>query len=195
MSKTPAGPKKTAKKVAKKTVKKAAKKVAPAKPVGPVASPDAYLAALPEPRRKAVEAIRETIRKNLPKGYAEGMQYGMIGYFVPHDVYPLGYHCDPKQPLPFASIASQKNHVGLYLFCIYMQPALQEWFASEWTKNGRKLDMGKGCIRIKDSGLDDIPLKLISQAVKKVPAKKFIEVYEQNLPESVKKKRAKAAGQ
>ena len=87
-----------------------------------------YLASLPEDRRKALNALRKVIKANLDKGFQEGMQYGMIGYFVPHEVYPAGYHCDPKQPLPFASVASQKNHIGIYLFCLYTDPDAVERF-------------------------------------------------------------------
>ena len=85
-------------------------------------SVDQYLAGLPADRRDAIEAVRAVILENLPKGYEEGMQYGMIGYYVPHRVYPAGYHCDPLQPLPFAALASQKNHMSLYLMCIYGNP-------------------------------------------------------------------------
>ena len=167
-----------------KTTKDAVK---PAKPVGKFATVDAYLDALPDDRRDAMSTLRQTILKHLPDGYAEGIQYNMIGYFVPHTLYPHGYHCDPKQPLPFASIASQKNHMALYLFCIYTDPKLTKWFADAWVKAGCKLDMGKGCVRFKT--LDDVPLKVVGQAIKKVPVKTFIASYESNLPANVKKKR------
>lgn len=135
-----------------------------------------YLAELPAERRAAIEAVRAVINKNLPAGYEEGMQYGMIGYYVPHSVYPPGYHCDPKQPLPFASIASQKNHMALYLMCIYGDEAQKQWFVEAWKKTGRKLDMGKSCVRFKK--LDDIPLDVVGKAIKRVPVKKFIAFYE-----------------
>ena len=96
-----------------------------------------YLKELPEDRRKTVEAIRDTILKNLDKGFKEGMQYGGIGYFVPHSIYPGGYHCDPKQPLPFVGIVNQKNHISIYLFCIYMDEDLNKWFQEEWKKSGK----------------------------------------------------------
>ena len=99
-----------------------------------------YLAELPEDRRAAIQAVRKVILKNLDKGYEEGMQYGMIGYYVPHKVYPAGYHCDPKQPLPFASLASQKNHMAVYLMGSQKH---QEWFRKDWAKTGKKLDVGK----------------------------------------------------
>jgi hypothetical protein len=135
-----------------------------------------YLADLPDERRRALQAVRSVILKNLPKGYEEGMQYGMIGYFVPHSVYAPGYHCDPRQPLPFAGLASQKNHMSMYLMCVYNDPQQQAWFRAAWEKTGKKLDMGKACIRFKK--LDDVPLKVIGEAIKRVPVKKFIEHYE-----------------
>lgn len=135
-----------------------------------------YLAALPADRRAAIAAVRKVILKNLPKGYKEGIQYGMIGYFVPHSVYPAGYHCDPKQPLPFAHLASQKNHMAVYLMCVYMNVEQKEWFCEAWTKTGKKLDMGKSCVRFKK--IEDVPLEVIGQAVKRVPVKKFVESYE-----------------
>jgi len=139
-------------------------------------TPDAYLEALPADRRELVGAIREVIRANLPAGYAEGMQYGMIGYFVPHALYPAGYHCDPAQPLPFAGIGSQKSHVGLYLFCVYLDPALTAWFTDAWRAAGKKLDMGKSCVRVKK--LEDVPLGVIGELVRRVPVAAFVEHYE-----------------
>jgi hypothetical protein len=151
-----------------------------------------YLAELPDDRRKAVAAIRAVIRKNLPKGYAEGMQYGMLGYFVPHSVYPAGYHCDPRQPLPFAGVASQKNHIGIYMFCIYLDETLQKSFVAAWKKTGARLDMGKACVRCKR--LEDIPLEVIGDAVRSVPVKKFIETYESCLkPARARTSKAPAA--
>ena len=135
-----------------------------------------YLAALPEDRRDALETVRQTILDALPEGYEEGMQYGMIGYYVPHSLYPAGYHCDPKQPLPFAQLASQKRHMSLYLFCIYTDEALKAWFADAWKKTGKKLDMGKGCVRFRT--LDDAPLDVIAEAVSRVPVQDFIASYE-----------------
>jgi hypothetical protein len=135
-----------------------------------------YLASLPAERRAAIEAVRRVIRKNLDKDYAEGMQYGMIGYFVPHSIYPAGYHCDPRQPLLFAGLASQKNYMAVYLMCVYGSPEHEAWFRAEWAKTGKKLDMGKSCIRFQR--LDDLPLALIGKAIARVPAKKFIAFYE-----------------
>lgn len=135
-----------------------------------------YLSGLPEDRRKALEAVRKVIRKNLPKGYAEGMQYGMIGYFVPHSVYPDGYHCKPSEPLPFASLASQKNHMAIYLMCIYGDEAHKDWFVKAWKATGRKLDMGQACVRFKK--IEDVPLEVVGEAIRRVPVKAYIEHYE-----------------
>lgn len=148
-----------------------------------------YLAALPDDRREALEAVRKVILKNLPKGYEEGIQYNMIGYFVPHSLYPDGYHCDPKQPLPFASIASQKNHMGLYLFCVYCDPQGKERFVKEWKATGKKLDMGASCVRFKK--LEDVPLDILGAAIKRTPVKDFIAFYEANIPASKRKPSAK----
>ena len=112
--------------------------------------------------------------KNLDKDYEEGMQYGMIGYYVPHRVYPPGYHCDPRQPLPFAGLASQKNHMALYLMCVYGDTDHTKWFQEAWAKTGKKLDMGKACVRFKK--VEDLALEVIGEAIKRVPAKKYIAV-------------------
>jgi hypothetical protein len=136
-----------------------------------------YLAELPADRREALQAVREVILKNLDKsGIEEGMQYGMIGYYVPHSVFPAGYHCDPRQPLPYASLASQKSHMALYLMCVYGSEENEKWLRDEWAKTGKKLDMGKSCIRFKK--LSDLPLDVIGKLIKRVPAKKYIEHYE-----------------
>jgi hypothetical protein len=111
------------------------------------ATVDEYLASLPADRRAALQAVRKVIHANLGKGFKEGMQYGMIGYCVPHSVYPRGYHCDPKQPLPFASLASQKNHMSFSLMSVYLDSAEERWFKAAWQKTGKKLDMGKACVR------------------------------------------------
>ena len=146
-----------------------------------------YLAGLPEDRRKAISAVRKVIRENLDKDYRESMEPTGIGYVVPHSVYPPGYHCDPKQPLPFAGIASQKNHMGIYLMCLYADPEHDAWFRKEWAKTGKKLDMGKSCVRFKK--LEDLPLELIGRAIARVPAKKLIAYYESVIKATGKKKR------
>ena len=148
-------------------------------------SPDAYLAELPEDRRAMVSAIRDTINAALPEGYVECMQYGMLGWAVPHSRYPAGYHCDPRQPVPFASVASQKNAVSVYLFCIYLSPELTEWFVQEYQKTGKRLDMGKGCVRFKKSA--DLPLELLAEAVRRMPLDRFLETYTAQIPASAKK--------
>jgi hypothetical protein len=100
----------------------------------------------------------------------------MIGYYVPHAVYPPGYHCDPKQPLPFVCLASQKNYMSLYMGCVYGDSELARSFRAEWAKTGKKLDMGKSCIRFKK--LDDLPLAVIGGTIARMPVKKLIEFYE-----------------
>ena len=139
-------------------------------------TPTAYLDELPEDRRKALKQVRAVIRKHLGKGYKEGMQYGMLGYFVPHSIYPGGYHCDPKQPLPFVHLASQKNHMAIYLMCIYGSEAERKWFEKEWKKTGKKLDMGKSCVRFKQ--VEDLPLELIGEAIARFSVDKYIAQYE-----------------
>ena len=141
-----------------------------------------YLESLPADRRKIVEAVRKTIRANLDPALEEGIQYGMIGYYVPHSVYPEGYHCDPKQPLPFASIGNQKGHVGIYLFCVYMEPGGQEDFAERWRATGKRLDMGKSCVRAKK--LEDLALDVLARTIKRAKAKKFIATYEKSREET-----------
>ena len=146
-----------------------------------------YLAALPEDRREAITTIREVILKNLPKGYEEGIQWGMPSYFVPLSEYPSGYNCQPDQPLPFVGFASQKNHMAFYGFCIYIDEVLKDRFVEDWKKTGKKLDMGKSCVRFKK--LEDVPLKVIGDAVKRVPMKKYIKQYEEQLQNSGSRKR------
>lgn len=135
-----------------------------------------YLASLPADRREAIAAVRAVVLKSLPKGYEEGMQYGMIGYHVPHSVFPAGYHCDPEQPLPFAGLASQKNHMAIYLMCVYGDAEHEAWFRKAWSKTGKRLDMGKSCVRFKK--LEDVALEVIGEAVRRVPVKKFVAHYE-----------------
>jgi Domain of unknown function (DU1801) len=134
---------------------------------------DQYLAELPEDRRAVIEAVRKVILKNLDKDFEEGMQYGMIGYYVPHSVYPSGYHCDPRQPLPYACLASQKNYMSLHLMSVYGGGDHAKWFHQAWAKTGKKLDMGKCCLRFKK--LTDLALDVIAESLQRVPAKKYIE--------------------
>jgi len=134
-----------------------------------------YLSKLPEDRRAAIQIVRETILANLDKDYEEGLQYGMIGYYVPHRIFPAGYHCDPKQPLPFAGLASQKNYMSVYLMCIYGNTENGRWFQQAWAKSGKKIDMGKSCIRF--TRVEDLALDVIGEAIRRVPARKYIEHY------------------
>jgi uncharacterized protein YdhG (YjbR/CyaY superfamily) len=135
-----------------------------------------YLAALPPERREAMNAVRKVILKNLPKGFEETMTYGMISYVVPFKLYPAGYHCDPSQPLCFAGLASQKNHMSLYLMTVYGHKETEKWFVKAYKASGKKLDMGKSCIRFKS--LEDLPLDVIGQAIARVPVEQYIKAYE-----------------
>ena len=140
-------------------------------------SPKQYLEALPEDRKEPVSKLRQQILDNLPKGIEETMNYGMLGYVVPHSVYPDGYHCDPKSPLPFMSLASQKNFVAVYSMVLYSRKDLMDWFTSEYTKRCKyKLDMGKSCIRFKK--MEDIPFDLIGELTAKVSTEEWIDIYE-----------------
>lgn len=141
---------------------------------------EAYLKEIPEERKSAFLRLRETILKNIPKGFIEKISYGMIGFIVPHDLYPKGYHCNPKLPLPFISIASQKNFIALYHMGIYANPELLQWFITEYPKySTQKLDMGKSCIRFKK--LDQIPFDLIAQLVQKISVEEWINYYESQI--------------
>jgi hypothetical protein len=135
-----------------------------------------YLAELPPDRREAISAVRKVILKNLPDGFEEVMQYGMISYVVPFNLFPAGYHCDPSQPLNFAGLASQKNHMAIYLMCVYGHNETQGWFVKAYKASGKKLDMGKSCVRFKK--LEDLPLDVIGQAIARVPVDKYIKAYE-----------------
>jgi uncharacterized protein YdhG (YjbR/CyaY superfamily) len=157
----------------------------------PALTVDQYLESLPEDRRLALEVVRKVLLKNLDRDYEECVQYGMIGYCVPHRVYPAGYHCDPKLPLPFAALGSQKNHMALYLNCVYGSAALAERFRERWRKTGKKLDMGKACIRFRH--VEDLALDVIGQTIREVPARKYIEQYEATLNGKAKPAKPKAS--
>lgn len=140
-------------------------------------SPEDYISQVPEERQEALKKLRKVITDNLPDGFEEGIQYKMIGYYVPHSVYPDGYHCDPKTPLPFMSFASQKNSVNLYHSGIYANKELHDWFVNEYPKhNSRKLDMGKSCIRFKK--IEEIPYELIGELTSKMTCEEWIDIYE-----------------
>jgi hypothetical protein len=136
-----------------------------------------YLNELSEDRKPAFLKLRNSLLSNLPKGFEEQMSYGMLGYVVPHSIYPNGYHCNPKLPLPFISIGSQKNFIVMHHLGIYANPKLLEWFTSEYPKHSNhKLDMGKGCIRFKK--MDQIPFDLIGELAGKISVDEWIECYE-----------------
>lgn len=141
---------------------------------------DAYMEQLPDDRKEAMKKLHNTVLSNLPKGFEPQINYGMIGYVVPHSVYPAGYHCDPKLPLPFMNIASQKNGISFYHMGIYADADLLNWFQTEYPKHCRtKLDMGKSCIRFKK--LENIPFDLLAELVKKMSVKDWIKAYELGL--------------
>ncbi|AZJ34213.1 DUF1801 domain-containing protein [Tenacibaculum singaporense] len=147
------------------------------------ATVEEYISQVPEERQEVLQKLRNLIKENLPKGFEEGINYNMIGYYVPHSKYPEGYHCNPKLPLPFMNLASQKNSINLYHSGIYAKKELYDWFVAEYPKySKRKLDMGKSCIRFKK--LDDIPYELIAELCTKMTVDEWISIYES----AVKKK-------
>ncbi len=146
-------------------------------------TPEEYLETLPEDRKLAMNELRNTILKNIPEGFVEQMSYGMIGYVVPHSIFPAGYHCDPKLPLGFAAIASQKNFIAIYHMGIYSNPKILKWFTDEFPKHSkRKLDMGKSCIRFKK--IDELPYKLIGELMTKITVQDYISTYVKALNQS-----------
>lgn len=150
-----------------------------------------YLAELPAERQAAVTKLRKVILKNLPNGFKEGMSYGMLGYFVPHSIYPKGYNCNPQLPLPFINLASQKNSITLYHMGIYGDPKLKKWFEEAYAKTVvAKLDMGGSCIRFKKP--ENIPYDLIGELCSKVTVAQWIATYEKNYLTIGAKKNKKA---
>lgn len=140
-------------------------------------SVDQYISEAPEDRRTALQQLRAIILKNLPEGFQEEISYGMIGYVVPHSIYPKGYHCSPELPLPFMSFASQKNSINFYHMGIYAKPELYDWFVSEYPKHSKqKLDIGKSCFRIKKP--KNIPFELIGELARKMSVAEWIKTYE-----------------
>lgn len=140
-------------------------------------NPKEYLDSLPDDRKEAIGKLRNRILEKLPKGFEESMNYGMLCYNVPFSIYPNGYHCNPEMPLPFLSLASQKNFIALYHMGIYDDPELLNWFVAEYPKHSKqKLDMGKSCIRFKK--MDQIPYELIAELLGKITPEKWIEMYE-----------------
>jgi len=147
------------------------------------------LAGLSDDRREALEVLRGVINENIDCGFEEGMQYGMPAWFVPHSVYAAGYHCDGKQPVPFVSIASQKNYMSMYLFCVYCVEGEVEKFTEEWKKTGKKLDMGKSCVRFRK--IEDVPVEVVGRCIKRMTMKKFLKHYEGVAGKTTKKKVSK----
>jgi len=142
-------------------------------------TPEDYIDQLPEDRKNPVGTLRKTILDNLPKGFEEGINYKMLGYYVPHSAYPDGYHCNPKLPVPFMNVASQKNFVALYHMGIYAKKELLDWFVAEYPKHSKyKLDMGKSCIRFKK--VDAIPYELIAELVRKMSMEEWLSIYKAN---------------
>lgn len=148
-------------------------------------TPAEYLETLPEDRKQAMQKLREVILNNLPEGYSEAMASGMLNYSVPHSLYPAGYHCNPKQPLPFLAIASQKNFIAIYHMGMYSSPELLNWFTAEYPKHVKtKLDMGKSCVRFKK--VDQIPYDLIGELASKMTPDEWVGIYEEQLAQSRK---------
>ena len=147
-----------------------------------------YISQLTEDRKKPISKLRNIINQNIDRGFSEEINYGMIGWVVPHSLYPEGYHCDPKLPLPFMSIASQKHFIAVYHMGVYASSKLLEWFISEYPKHcSTKLDMGKSCIRFKK--IENIPYNLIGELVTKISANDWIMLYESNVKDARKRKK------
>jgi hypothetical protein len=141
--------------------------------------PEDYMDQLPEDRKPMMRALREAILTNIPKGFKEEMSYGMLGYVVPHSIYPSGYHCTPKLPLPFMNLASQKNFIAVY-YMGFADKSILEWFTAEYPKHAKsKLDIGKSCIRLKK--MTDIPVALIGALASKMTVEQWIDIYEKNI--------------
>jgi len=142
-------------------------------------TPEEYVNELPEDRKEIIQKFRMCIQKNIPNGFEEIMNYGMIGFVVPHSIYPKGYHCNPKEPLPFIGLASQKNNISFYHMGIYVNQDLLNWFTHKWDeKLYGKLDMGKSCIRLKK--MDKIPFDLIAELCSKMNTQDWIDLYEKS---------------
>ena len=154
------------------------------------ATVDEYNASLPEERKNAITKLRKIIKKSLPKGFEEVMSYGMINYVVLHSIYPSGYHCNPKLPLPFINIGSQKNYIVLHHMGVYASANLLDWFVTEYEKVQSKLDMGKGCIRFKKP--EEIPFELFGELAKKVTVQQWIDIIEGNIDAAAKNKKVAA---
>ncbi len=148
------------------------------------ATPQEYLDSLADDRKIEISKVRKIILDHLPEGMVESMQYGMLGYVVPHSIYPAGYYCDPKQPLPFVNLASQKNYMSLYLFCVYGSPETMIWFQEKYLASGKKFAIGKHCLTFKKA--DDLALDVISELIEKVSVAEYIKRHDALRP--IKKK-------
>ncbi len=155
----------------------------------PASTVTEYIAALSPERRDDVNAVRKAINRVLPKGYKEGMQFGMLSWFVPLATFPAGYGGNPKQPLPLVSLGSQKNYLALHMICFYGQPALLDWFNAQYKKSGKKLDMGKGCLRFK--ALPDLALDVVEGTIARIPVADYAAGY-QAMRDAMKKGKSKA---
>ena len=150
-------------------------------------TPEEYVSNLPEERKEPIQKLRKVLKEDLPLGFEEVISYGMLGYVVPQAIYPAGYHCDPKLPLPFINLASQKNFIALYHMGVYANPDILAWFKGEYSKHCKtKLDMGKSCVRFKK--MDDIPYSLIAELATKYTVESWVELYENNLRDARKGK-------
>lgn len=146
-------------------------------------TPEAYIAQIPEERRGPLKELRKQIRENLPKGFEETISYGMIGYVIPHEIFPEGYHVDPTLPLPFINLASQKNFISVYHYGVYANKELLDWFTRAYKdQTGRKPDMGKSCIRFKK--MEQIPYELIGELCTKITPEQYIEMYQKIIEKS-----------
>ena len=137
------------------------------------ATVEEYLAALPDDRRHAVSTVRDVINQHLPDGYAEQMDWGMISWVVPLSDYPDTYN---KKPLCFAALASQKNHLAVYLMGLYQDGPEESWFRQQYADRGLKLDMGKSCVRFRK--LEELPLDVLGEVIAMIPVGEFIARYE-----------------
>ena len=149
-------------------------------------TPEEFIAGLPAERVAAVTALREVIRKNLQSGFEEGMQYGGIGYFVPHCVFPAGYHCNPNEPLPFLCLTNAKGHIALHAFGLYCLPDEKSRFLAAHDDAGKKIDVGAGCIRYKK--FDDIAFDAIGEMVARISSAEFVRQYQSMVLDKKKKK-------
>jgi hypothetical protein len=149
-----------------------------------------YLDSLPEDRREAMSILRDTILENLPEGYEEDVRDEMISFHVPHSICPDGYHCDPKQPVPFVYMSAKRKKMTMSLFCLYVDKQAKERFANAWKKSGHKLDMGASCVRF--SKIENVPLDVVGETIKSIPVDAFLEQYEAIVPKAARKKRGRA---